>query len=283
MAYFVVDYIVDQDNYITDGMFTASGKIIIPELHYWFSKFNDDNSLNMKRYPKPVTLNYTDTSLIGNTVYVESGYIADNYYTSQVSSNSFIELLFNDAWDKPSYSYMYNEVTDRTLWPKNIYRRGMLYPKQTRYFLLSPSGGLLNVFSLRTEDLRLLNLLLQYRVGQGEYVLTGYIDDGYYEIGAGIMQDTTYFNTGYIDVDYVTSGSYLQDNFVFEDLTELGKLIYVYLDAKVNGRIAKYDTDTLISSGTNLLTSLYEAYVLENIFDTINARDKDTILPFASQ
>lgn len=282
MAYLFPDYLLDQDNYVTPGTFSIYGKIIVPELHYWFEKFNDYNNLNSKRYPKPVTVNYEDTSFDGNTVYVQSGYVLDNYLQKQISDNSFIELLFNENWDKPSYSYMYSEIINKLTWPKNIYRRGMIYPKDVRYFVLTP-GGLNNIFNLRTEDIRLLNLLLQYRVGQGTYVLDGYSEDGYFSIGLGLPEDSVYFQDNYMGVDYVESRSYLRDNFIFENLTELGKLIYVYLDAKVNGRIEKYDTNNLISSPTNILTSAYEAHVLETVFDTINNRDKDTILPFSSQ
>ena len=52
--------------------------------------------------------------------------------------------------------------------------------------------------------------------------------------------------------------------------TCLSKLIYHYLNLKINGSYSAFDNQTLISCPQDVLASCYEAYVIEEVFQHIS-------------
>ena len=99
----------------------------------------------------------------------------------------------------------------------------------------STSVFTLNFFDLKFDDFRLLNELLIYRT------------------------DSTAASIADI---------------VYSDLTtNLSKLIYIYLDLKLNENYFLYDDLTLISSSDNPLESTYECYVADEIFKFISNKE----------
>lgn len=145
---------------------------------------------------------------------------------------SFIEMLFNDSYSWVEYKYLYTQK-ERGSWPTPITVRLNLYPASAKYYELAQDSTGENLFLLQADDLTMLNALLSYRVD---------------------ATSVTIFDS--------TSG------IVYEDLsTPLSKLIYLYLDLKVNDNFSRYDNTTLVSQGT-LLTTFYELYVLDQYFNS---------------
>lgn len=54
--------------------------------------------------------------------------------------------------------------------------------------------------------------------------------------------------------------------YTYNTLSELAKLIYVYLSVMINDDYSMYNTNNLISSGDNILTNLYEKHVINMIY-----------------
>ena len=158
-----------------------------------------------------------------------------------IPDNSFIRLLFDDNWESlfTTYRYMYRDKP-RTCWPSVARTRLLIYPISGKYYACdfdSTSICNINLFNLEADDLTMLDALLEYRL------------------------DST--SSIFISVDYSNLN------------TNLSKLIYIYLDAKINNNTTLYDNTTLISSPTNILENCYESYVVETLFNVTSQKDKD--------
>jgi hypothetical protein len=168
--------------------------------------------------------------------------VEDTYIPQQ----SFIELLFNDNYSHTSYKYRYTESASRSTIPLEYLERIMLYPASGKYMEVNDIGE--NFFLLQSNDLTMLDALLSYRVDSTSLT----------------MIDTT----GVISFDSTSVILYADfDSFT----TSLSKLIYLYLDLKVRSKTSNYNNITLVSSG-DLLSSCYEAYVLDEFYKIISAR-----------
>jgi len=267
MAYILPDYIIDQNQYILpEQIIDIEGKVILPDLMYWIDQFIRKSKLNKKHYPNPINVNVNDIYFDYITLYIENGYFADDYVERGFSTLSFIELLFNENWNSDKFTYLYSEVTDRKLWPKNILRHAMLYPKEARYFI-PDINGTYNVFRISQTDVSLLYDIHRFKTGSSPYIEGDYILSGYVEDGPPLFSNSYYFETGYIEDDYIAESNYLKSRYNFDNLTELGKLMYIYLDFMANKSIEKVNWNYPMSSGTNLLTTFYEAYIMELIFN----------------
>jgi len=53
--------------------------------------------------------------------------------------------------------------------------------------------------------------------------------------------------------------------------TNLSKLIFTYLDFKINQRYSRYNDRTLIASDSSVIELCYETYVLDEIFSFISS------------
>lgn len=150
-----------------------------------------------------------------------------------IDNTSFVRLLFDDNWPVDATSYNYlYEEVNRSLYPWVVKTRLMVYNLIGKYWI-SDSTANQNIFELVSDDFRLLNKLLEYRTDQ-----TCTIDD-----------------------------------IVFDDLTtSLSKLIYIYLDLKLNDSCEHYNTPDIISNENEILANCYEAYIIENVFNFVSSR-----------
>jgi hypothetical protein len=172
--------------------------------------------------------------------------IPDVYLTP----NSFIALLFNNDYDAvlyPTYKYLYKEESI-SCWPNIVKNRIMIYPASARYLIIDDEGS--NVFTLGADDFSLLDALLSYREDSTGVTIVDSV--------------TTYFDST-SNILYATYGNLT---------TVLSKLIFLYLDLKINDNYANYNNSTLVSDGT-VLESLYEMYVMDKYFDFMTLREPD--------
>ena len=152
--------------------------------------------------------------------------------TYLLENKSFIRLLFDDNWTSDSYGYMFNEVTNRLSIPDNFRTRLMVYPITGKYYTCADSETSINIFSLQDDDLTLLDKLLEYRL------------------------DST--GTTIIEIDYNSLS------------TNLSKLIYLFLDMKINNNYSIFDDIVPLSDESNLLENCYEMYICETLFNIIS-------------
>jgi hypothetical protein len=159
---------------------------------------------------------------------------------------SFIELLFNKNYQHHEYKYLYASDTNKYGWPYVVRNRLMVYPASARYYTLNDHGT--NFFNLQHDDFVLLDSLLVYRTDTTSTIHLTIHD-------LTILHPLAYFDS---------TSNILYAN--FNDLnTNLSKLIFLYLDLKLYNHYLNYDTTTLISE--TLLESLFEAYVIEEMYD----------------
>jgi len=175
-------------------------------------------------------------------------------------TNSFIQMLFDNDYCQSSYEYRYKQQTNVLCIPRVAYDRMQIYPGSSQYVELDPTGD--NIFALEGDDFTLLDALLKYRTLTCDS--TGVVT------ACGVV-DSTSFQLLVIDsptVDFTcdsTTGICILQASLTSLSTELSKLIYLYLDLKVNGRFDKYNNTTLISTG-GLLESCYESYLINQYY-----------------
>lgn len=155
-----------------------------------------------------------------------------------IPDNSFIRLLFDETWptNQTSYQYLYKIEQDALSIPSDIRRRIKVYPVDVSYYDFSACQGAIgdvNVFDLQSDDLDMLDLLLQYR----------------------------------LDSTSITSIS-----IIYDDLTTvLSQLIYIYLDFKINLDYSLFDNTIPLSDDMMVLENFYESYLVEIIFNYISS------------
>ena len=145
------------------------------------------------------------------------------------TSRSFIRLLFDDTWPTDfSFYYPLFLKTSISDCPTLLRQRLMLYPMSAAYFMADSSGDT-NLFNLQNDDFHLLSALLEFK----------------------------------------TQGTHFQfDQYNFNDLiTNLSKLIFIFLDLKINNKDIYYDNDIILSNDGNVLENCYEFYIQELLFD----------------
>jgi len=150
-----------------------------------------------------------------------------------LENRSFIRLCFDDNWSRTytSYRYMYREVNMQG-WPEQVRMRLAIYPTSGRCYLSdwdAPDADL-NLFNLQDDDILMLDKLLEYRT--------------------------------------VDSTSTVTLTMNYDDLsTNLSKMIFLYLDLKLNGSYERYNDEALISNESSVLESCYEVYLGEQMFN----------------
>jgi hypothetical protein len=152
-----------------------------------------------------------------------------------IYEGSFIELLFNDNYDKTTYRYMYREVLDKTSWPAAIKQRMMLDPDTAHYYIADgddPNEYNINVYNIQSHDIIMMDRLLVYRLEPENATLIG------------------------IDYDILD--------------TSLAKMIYIYLELKINGDYSKYDNEAIFTRKLKSLETCYETYLTQNIFEHVS-------------
>jgi len=199
---------------------------LIAELQYWGSNFITNSSVNKNKLPIPASIGLTF-----------------------MPQKSFIELLFNENYYSDSttnidYRYLYSENTVRYTWPNVVKNRMLIYPSSAKYYQCDSTGT--NFFNLQSEDLTLLDALLQYRIDSTSVTI---VDSTSVTFVSNVLHATYSFMT-----------------------STLAKLIFIYLDLKIYGRTSNYNNQILLASSTSILETLYESYVLDEIFKVVSAR-----------
>lgn len=204
---------------------------LIPELQHWFNHFVVNSKVNKYRVPPPVD-------------------IPELY----LGENSFIDMLFNDAYSHADYEYRYSVEGNTQCVPRIAASRLQVYPGSSQYMKLDPDGG--NVFSLQPDDFATLDALLAYRNDGTALVILDSTAVSYFEDAtAGIF------------ILYATLDSLS---------TELSKMIYLYLTLKLYDRFEHYNNETLVSSG-GLLQTCYESYLIDQYFCYMILRKPDLL------
>jgi len=193
---------------------TIASTRLTPDIQFYFENFVRTSTLNNIITPFSCTLSST--------------YLLEN--------KSFIRLLFDDSWDilNTNYTYLFEEITNKLSIPYDFRTRLMIYPVSGKYYQSVESDGI-NLFNLESDDILLLNKLLEYRL------------------------DSTSINI--IDIDYSSLS------------TNLSKLIFLYLDLKINNNYEIFDDVTPIASSINLLENCFEMYICENLFLYISEKE----------
>lgn len=148
-------------------------------------------------------------------------------------NKSFIRLLFDETFSNNEYKYLYRK-TLRTEWPESVSIRLSLFPSSGEYYLCDSTSCDINLFNLEEDDFTMLNILLTYRLTP---------------LFANIQ------NISYNDLS-----------------TNLSKLIYIYLDLKLNNSIIHYDDLNLISNSNSVLEIIYENYIIEEVFKYLQSK-----------
>ena len=215
------------------------------------------------------------------------GEINDKIFTE---CRTFIRLLFDDEWNYSNYSHCYISIIDRLAWPTSILDRLMVYGHTELYspccdstntsLLYEPcdstatdslntinhrtsdccdSTSALNIFSLTEDDFLLLDALNIYRCDSTAVVI--------YEqaLNSNSLLKIPENNRWLLTIS-------------FESLnTVLSKLIFIYLNLKINLEYNFYMWDGTNYLSTNLFEHLYELYVIDNIFQYIVKNGPDYI------
>lgn len=194
---------------------------LIPELNSWFSKFVKISNVNKNQLTIPTQI--------------------DDIY---LPIKSFIELLFNEAYSYDEYFYKYNEDIDKYSWPNIVKTRMLIYPIAAKYYKCDETGD--NSFNLNSEDLTLLDALLQYRQDSTSVIIIDSVEIKFID------------NILYASYPYISS--------------KLAKLIFLYLELKIYERTSNYNNQILIAASDNILENMYESFVLDEIFKFISIK-----------
>jgi len=241
--------------------YPASAKLF-PDLQRYFSKYLKNNQLDRYEISIPAEI-YTD-----------------HFFECR----SFIRLLFDDEWSYPNYTYCYKKIEDWGSWPQSIRDRLLIYPHSEYYLpccdstnfelLFHPcdatsndsinsidhldtlccddSTSASNCFLLIEEDFILLDALNTYRCDATSLQIIEQLNN----------QPPSLFqlpgsNEWILSVDF---------NFLSSSLS---KLIFIYLNLKVNLDFTFYTWEDGIFLGSYLFEQLYELYVIDNVFQHI--------------
>lgn len=243
---------------------------LFPDLQKYFRQYMITNQLDRYEIPVP-------------------GEIHNEHF---FECRSFIRLLFDDDWHYSNYTHCYNKIEDYGAWPISIRDRLMVYP-HSEYFLPccdatsneyvyqpcdATSTNFLNIidhnasnccidstssdnnFSLEADDFLLLNALNIYRCDSTALIVYEQVDN----------PSNSLFRLPN-ELKWMLSLS-------FQSLsTPLSKLIFLYLNLKVNHEYDFYRWTSSNYIGTNLFEQLYETYVIDNVFQYIVKSGPDLI------
>lgn len=209
---------------------------LVPELQHWFNHFVINSEVNRDLVPPPVDI--TETVM---------------------PENSFIEMLFNDNYNKTSYEYRYIAESNMGCIPRSAIARLQIYPGSWQYLTMDPTGD--NVFDLQPNDFVMLDALLAFRNGATDSTSFIFID-----------------STSISFVSDATAGIYILSANYNSLSTELSKLIYLFLRLEVLGDFSLYNNETLVTTtGCNMIEPCFEAYLIDKYFAFMTAREPDLI------
>jgi len=159
--------------------------------------------------------------------------------TDLYEDRSFLRLLFDNEWpaNYTHYYICYHERACKENWPAIVQTRANIYARTASYWVACDctASFAINIFNLGTEETAMLDQLLLYRLNPCAYSLS---------------------------IDYSTL------------TTNLGKLIWMYLNLKVNEDYSRIDTTTPIASSNSTLENMFECYIIENVFNFVQERGR---------
>lgn len=168
-----------------------------------------------------------------------------------LTRTSFIEMLFNNLYARDSYDWKWIVETHLECVPRIAFRRLQVYPASAQYLVMDPTGD--NIFNLQDDDFTMLDALLAYRTDETSVTII----------------DSTAITTFDSTSDILTGS--------LDSLrTELSQLIWLYLDLKIRGNTAAYNSDDPISTG-GFIETCYEQYVVNEFFIFLSNRQPDLI------
>lgn len=188
----------------------------VPELLFWYYNFIFNRFLNKNMIPRP--------SFVEEATPLPCAVID--------STASFIELLFNEDFDKTDYTINFKQTS---IWPRSISKRLIVYGNFGQVFILDKTGS--NIFNLQNIDIFMLDKLLEYRVS-----------NVFDETGITFISDST---------SVITNLS-----------TNLSRMVFLYLDLVVNGEDQSFELDdsVLFPYERKLLDLMYETFLIEKFF-----------------
>jgi hypothetical protein len=186
----------------------------------------------------PDLLFYTQRYVINSVTNKYGIPFSDTFSEVYLGDNkSFIRLLFDESWptDSTSYTYLFREETSLTgNISDTLIRRMMVYSSNSKLYICDSSEACTNnIFGLEEDDLTLLNKLLTYRIDSSSCIIT---------------------------------------DIVYDNLeTVLSKLIYIYLNFKINNIYTLFDNSEPLSRSSNILENFYESFIVETIFNHLTS------------
>jgi len=221
-------------------MTIVSSAIVVGELQNYYTKFLTTGTLNKSQFPQSIRI-----------------------CESFLNKNSFIKLLFSDSWNPyhTSYRYMFRNDSNILGWPSIVRDRVMVYPTAAKYYVSDDDSTAvcnINAFGILKNDLVLLDALLKYRLTDATSLI--------------VIDSTSVIDPVFTDSTSADSTATLIVN--YNKLSELSKLIFIYLNLVVNQDVSYYNSESLISSSNDVLRSTYESYVLEKVFKFVADRGR---------
>ena len=192
---------------------------IIPELNLWIYQRYFEGPINEISYDFPTEV---DSSKWG-------------------TSDSIINLLFNDTFNSTSYKYFYRPIDFTYMNDTILMNRLSAHRSEVNiYDCISSTRNIWklglseeNIFNVTSEEIELLDILLDYRING-------------------------------------TDSSSEIDIIVYDELeSSFSKLIYVYLELMINSNVSIYSTDTLLADSDRFIELIYEKYVIDTYFRII--------------
>jgi len=213
---------------------------IVPDFLYWINKTFKNNFLNRDFIRYSPELNWNE-----------------NYKTSLIS------LLFNESYDSTTYDYLYQPNDVLTQWDKTLLTRGKIF-SDTIYLDLVPNNTSgMNLFNIESDDILILDKLLEYRLDPANTTLDGITFDR--DIILNYHQDQSSFKDYEKDNTELISPPPEINNKLFV-------LIYIYLDYKINNDKSLYDNLIIFTKDNGntpreILEYFYETYLINVIFE----------------
>lgn len=168
-----------------------------------------------------------------------------------LAKGTVVELLCSEQFPYNEYTYFYKNESRTNCWPTLTRQRLMIYPGSQYLVPSTESDGGINIFNLQAHDFMMLDVLLSYRHDSTSVTV---IDSTSLQI---ITDTTSGITTVYASVDVL--------------ITSLSKLIYLYLQFKINQNYELYNNTEIISD-CSLLATCFELSLIDQYFLYMQSR-----------
>jgi len=266
---------------------------IVPELNYWMRQVLKNAQVydTFHKIPVEVSEEWRNSSTVLELMFNET------FDPEPVTSSS--SSIYNDVefMNDRRFIYTYRrcnllKITDKVVlnrtqiyrWWAHIYAANTsdyLYMFDMQGSVLDPGGTVVNnvflPFDVNEED---RSPYITYQINHyftSNYPLhqiTGDINvNPNWNENIIIGRATDVFDLSDSDLDmldllydYKTELTVTLDGIVFDELSCIGKLVYIYLDAFINNSFEYYDDNETISDGSDILCTLYEKHVIDMLY-----------------